>query len=87
MMQKGEVMEWINVKKHLPLNGQRVLVCGKEGGGWIEIAIWHEVPYSICGFSDKATDFTNWEFENPEIAWALLNKVRYWMPLPEPPKE
>jgi hypothetical protein len=64
---------WISTRSKLPERYNRVLV-------WAPT--YHDEPF--IAFFDKKGIFTDTEFENDE---QMLFTVKFWMPLPEPPKQ
>ena len=65
---------WISVKDRLPGSGEAVLVAVFDKEGYFYRAIAVRYP---CGDWDSNDDYFNMDEAD----------VRYWMPLPEPPKE
>lgn len=65
---------WISVKDRLPERGTWVLCCGAKGGMFL-------------------SDWVTPPFDDEETAYCSVPNARcgrnakYWMPLPEPPKE
>ncbi len=64
--------KWIAIEKEIPKDGQRVLVCGIRNG------------IQVCKFKEAKGFYGRYAF------WTRHQEpvtVKYWMPLPEPPKE
>lgn len=69
--------KWVSVKKHLPKDGEFVIVCNDDGHMMIakhesEVYEWY---YKYTNY-----DFDVWDNEEQ-------GPVLWWCPLPEPPKE
>ena len=65
---------WISVKEKLPERGTWVLCCGAKGGMFL--SDWVTPP-----FGDEETAYCS--VPNARCG----RNAKYWMPLPEPPKE
>ena len=71
---EAQVPRWISVKDRLPERGTWVLCCGAKGGMFL-------------------SDWVTPPFDDEETAYCSVPNARcgrnakYWMPLPEPPKE
>lgn len=69
--------KWIPVTERLPEDGKFVLVCNDDGHMMIAK---HETETYEWYYKYTNYDFDIWDNEEQ-------GPVRYWMPLPEPPKE
>ena len=81
---------WIPVTERLPdAEGERVLVASNFLTSYLRV--------SICYFSKNLKDVNKYKFNgekrsgfyahDPDYGYYERQCVRYWMPLPEPPKE
>lgn len=96
------MMEWISVKDRLPENNRCVLAIVLDAGnnkGWH----WQIVNYGRFEYYDADADVdadengevrkVGWHYERESegefdyLIFDLKDKVTYWMPLPEPPKD
>ena len=67
-----KIPHWISVNDRLPEQYSNVLICDQNGCEWI----------------GNLYEDNRWHFDEvDEITPMWLNASRYWMPLPEPPKE
>ena len=82
--------EWVPVTERLPESeGERVLVASNFLTSYLRV--------SICYFSKNLEDVDKYDFDgekrsgfyahDAEYGYYERQCVRYWMPLPEPPKE
>ena len=69
--------QWIPVTERLPKDGEFALVCNDDGHMMIAK---HETETYEWYYKYTNYDFDIWDNEEQ-------GPVRYWMPLPEPPKE
>jgi hypothetical protein len=72
-------MNWINVDKKLPKDGERVLVWNNK---FREAQIQTYNEFYKCWDSDDGDDY---DFDLDSIYMDDIKIVEYWMPLPEKP--
>ena len=77
LSKKEKTTQWIPVTERLSEDGKFVLVCNDDGHMMIAK---HETETYEWYYKYTNYDFDIWDNEEQ-------GPVRYWMPLPEPPKE
>jgi hypothetical protein len=69
-------MKWISIKDRLPKESDGLILV-ENGKGLIEIVY----------FSDSEEEIMKpWRFDKYDNPILHISQVKYWMPLPEPPK-